>query len=339
MLINGNMIDKNLWWVGFSHGSWFETTSSDIGYPIFLILLGISFKYSLESSIAKGQNDYFLKFFIRSLRLLVLGIILKALPSFSSLNLLGTLQCLAYSSLISAGVVKFFGRRSALASAAFITLFCFSLSIFTVDWNTRWNEGYTFFESVDLYFCGHTGGVEGIFTTLQAAGFILFGFGTGDFVRDSRLLSKSLLGGAMIGLGSLLHLFPDHSSVFWIPLVPRLFTLSFCLLAMGATILTLALFEVLIRLPGKRLLTQVLEPFGRNSILAYAGVIAFRKIFLQTCLIHCSGEHPSFREWIIFKLSQYVGASFAVYIFTITFLFLAWLICLQLYRRRIFIRI
>jgi predicted acyltransferase len=335
MLFNGNRYKSDYWWKGFSHGSWFETTFVDLVYPIFLIVIGIglSFNFSEESP----KKAYLAKVLKRVLRLVLLGMFLKALPYFEKLAPTGTLQCIGYALAIAAGIICY-RKKYALVIALSLSLVAHLLTILAVSSADRWQKGRTFFEQVDLALIGHTGGVEGVITTLLAAGFILYGFSAKNFLIDSTLRYKTILGSLLFAVGILLHILPQNSFLS-VPMIPRLFSLSFTLFCLGAALFGYVLFEIGLKLPIKSLLLLIFLPFGANSILAYAGVIAFRKILFETCLIHCSVDNPRFNDWLITTLSRQIGMNNAVHLYTSFILLLAWLGCIYLNRKKIFIRI
>lgn len=271
MLINGNLIDKNLWWAGFSHGSWYQTTSSDLGYPVFLFVAGIALSYSFQSSKKKSNTDFFFKLFWRAIRLIALGVVLKAMPGFVSFSVMGTLQCIGYAVIIAGAVICGLGEKFAAPVAIILQLLGYLLAITLVDWPTRWAENSTFFEILDLQLIGHTGGVEGVITTFLASSFVLLGFSLKHFLSSSSIFVKSALGLILMAVGLGFQHLPSTESVLYIPIIPSLFTLSFSLYTVGSSFLLLALFEFLLKLPLSNVWKTLLLPFGRNSIFAYAG--------------------------------------------------------------------
>jgi len=342
MLFNGNRFQKQYWWRQFGHGERYVPTLVDWTYPLFLFCAGIALSFSFEKALERGGTPrmFMRRLTFRGIRLFLLGVLLVSLPQLRSVPLLGTLQCLAIAILGAASIYCFFGYRAALTSVLVLFLLGYLTSAFPlppgVNWLERWNSDMTAIERVDLALIGRTGGMEGIITTLLAMGFVLSGVIVRPHLDSPHLVWAGLL---MVVLAFCAATLPAPESSLWIPFVSQVFSLSFTALCIGLSLLSLALFDRLLRTPLAPAVRWIFLPFGRNAILAYAGVNAFRKIFFESCLLSCPSPHATFKSFALDQLSQLAGPAGATFLLAAFLLGGAWLICAILLKRGIIITI
>ena len=90
------------------HAQWNGCTVADLGFPFFIIIMGMVVPYALNKRILKGVSPFniFVHILIRSVGIFILGLLLNGFPlyDFSSIRILGVLQRIAITYLITSGV-------------------------------------------------------------------------------------------------------------------------------------------------------------------------------------------------------------------------------------------
>jgi heparan-alpha-glucosaminide N-acetyltransferase len=204
---------------------------------------------------------------------------------------------------------------------------------------------------------------------------MLFGVMAGQMLRGPWTPGKKLLTLMAAGLGCLIvgmavdtTIWPFHFerlNYSLCPIVKRIWTPSWTVFSAGWAFLFLGLFYWVVDMRGHRRLAFPLAIVGMNSILVYclAELVGDRKhgwlremlrIHLRTVdqgvhglIVKLSNRLPavgnlSFVRWLghaSFTNFFYDGSIYQPVWLEFAILFLIWLICLWLYRRRIFIRI
>jgi predicted acyltransferase len=179
---------------------------------------------------------------------------------------------------------------------------------------------------------------EGGYATLNfipSMATMLLGLMAGEWLRSRRdpktLLKFLLLAGVVcLGLGIIL-------SYTVCPIVKRIWTPSWTIFSAGWTFLMLAAFYWIIDLQGYRRWAFPLVVVGMNSIVMYCMAQLMKPWVRQTLKTHLGqnifegGFGPSGQPLFSAVYEPMVAAAAVLFVF--------WLICLWLYRQRIFVRI
>src|ERR1700760_1307363 len=83
ILVNNNGDERHAYWP-LKHALWNGWTPTDLVFPTFLFVAGISLVFSFESRLAKGasKTSLFLHALRRSIILLALGLVVNGFPFF-----------------------------------------------------------------------------------------------------------------------------------------------------------------------------------------------------------------------------------------------------------------
>src|SRR5580692_1253072 len=291
ILVNDNGNEAAAYWP-LKHAAWNGFTPTDLVFPTFLFLVGISTVFSTASRLAQGatKQSLFLHVLRRSITLYVLGLLIHGFPFFNlhTMRFYGVLPRIAICYFIIASLyILSPGWRSKAALAigalaAYWILMRFvpvpgygvpthDIPLLDRDANlTAWIDRLLFSPS-HLY--EHTRDPEGLLSTIPALATALLGLLTGIWLRTQRTLNQKITGIAIAGLTGIL-LGGLWSLTF--PINKKLWTSSYALFAAGLSLslLALSLFIVdLRRTPGKQDHSGILKPFfifGTNAIVAYA---------------------------------------------------------------------
>jgi predicted acyltransferase len=330
------------------HAEWHGWTPTDLIFPFFLFVVGISISLSFTKRMEQGieKNELYLKIMKRTVILFGLGILLALIPNFNLLTIRipGVLQRIALCYLFSSFLFLKTGVKGrCMASFSFLALYWLMMKLVPVP---GYGPGFLGYKGnlcayIDSHLlAGHLYkpgfDPEGILSTLPAIATTLLGTLTGDWLRSSRkILHKTsgiLIGGLFLTLsGLLLHpLFPINK---------QLWTSTYVLFAAGVALLFLGFCYGMIEgMQIKKWSTPFLV-LGTNPIAAYVGSSLMVKL-MSLIKVTASGEALSLKAYIYrFLLAPWAGQLNGSLLYPL-FLILLWVgIMVPLYRKKIIIKI
>jgi predicted acyltransferase len=358
VLVNNNGNEAAAYWP-LKHAAWNGFTPTDLVFPTFLFLVGITTVFSTASRLAKGvtKQDIFLHVLRRSIVLYVLGLVVNSFPYFHlhTMRFYGVLPRIAICYLITASLYLIsadWRNKAALAVAALVGYWVLmrfvpvpgygvpghDIPLLDRDANLAAWLDRQIFSASHLY--EHTRDPEGLLSTLPALATSLLGLLTGIWLRTKRSLTAKCVGIAAAGLSGVLL------GGLWnlsFPINKKLWTSSYVLFAGGLSLLLLALCLLIIDLPennsNRPHRSRFLKPFlvfGTNAITAY--------VFSELLQSAFSSIHPRQNlnlQQLIYRSIQHVvpNQAFASLLYSLGFVAVCWLFVSVLYRRRIFIRV
>ncbi len=330
------------------HAEWHGWTPTDLVFPFFLFIVGVSVSLSFSRRIEENaaKRDLYLKIVTRTLILFALGLLLALIPgfNFSTLRIPGVLQriavCYLFSSLLflklkSRGrmIMVFFLLASYWIVMKLVPVPGYGAGILEYEGNlcayidAKVLAGHLYKPGFDP---------EGILSTFPAIATTLLGTLTGDWLRSSRMVLEKIAGLLIAGLGLTL------SGLLLHPLFPinkQLWTSTYVLFTAGAALLLLAVCYWLIEGLGFKKWAVPFLIFGTNAIAVYVGSSLMAKL-MGWIRVSSGGEGVSFKAFVYNQLlvpwAGYLNGSL-VFPFL---LILIWIgIMIPLYRNKIFIRI
>jgi predicted acyltransferase len=341
------------------HVEWRGCSLWDLIQPSFMFMVGVAMPYSLASRQAKGQpfGQMFLHALWRSLLLVFLGIFLRSVgkseTNFTFEDVL-TQMCLGYPLLFLLGWTK--PRMQFIVAFVLLLLYWLAFATYPLpgpgfdyqkvgvpaQWPhlqgfaAHWDKNTNFAAAFDQWFLNlfprskpfvFNGGGYLTLSFVPSLATMTFGLLAGGLLRSVRpAVGKvwTLVGAGMAGLavGWLLDL------TGLCPSVKRIWTPSWTLFSTGWTCLLLAGFYGLVDLKGYRGWSFPLLVVGMNSIAMYCMAHLFDGFISSTFKTHFGQE-----------IFQSFGVPYARLVQHTLVLFILWLICLWLYKRKIFLRI
>jgi len=358
ILVNNNGDELRAYWP-LKHAAWNGFTPTDLVFPTFLFLVGISTVFSTASRLAQGatRQSLFLHVLRRSVILFLLGLLVNSFPFFNphTMRFYGVLPRIAicYFIIASLYLISPGWRSKAVLAVSALGIYWILMRFVPVpgygvpthdiplldrDANlTAWLDRQIFTAS-HLY--EHTRDPEGLLSTISALATALLGVLTGIWLRTQRTLNQKITGIAIAGLTGILL------GGLWnlsFPINKKLWTSSYVLFAGGLSLSLLALSLFLVDLPKKKSLKQnhdgLLKPFfifGTNAIVAYvfSELLAGALFSIQV--------HPNVNmAQLIFRSIVHAvpNVPFASLLYALAFVVVCWLVVAALYRRKIFIKI
>jgi predicted acyltransferase len=348
------------------HAEWNGWTPTDLIFPFFLFIVGVSMTLSFASRIARGvtRGKLILHVLRRSALIFAIGLFLNGFPGFdfSSLRIMGVLQRIALCYL-AVGLLYLltFQKDSAAGGSVRVRA---NLRV-TVAVAVALLVGYwalMTFVPVPGYSPGHLGkqdnlgayidrtlmgghlwsesktwDPEGFLSTLPAIASVLIGILAGEWLRSNRPEARKALGLAAAGIALLIVGRALHP---YFPINKNLWTSSFALFTGGFAMLALAACYWVVDVRGWRAWTAPFLVFGMNAILAYALAALVSEISTDFEFLKFHGRQTTLHGWIYSRYfvphASPVNSSLAFAVFFVAVIFaLLW----PFYRGKVFLRI
>lgn len=326
------------------HAEWNGLTPTDLIFPFFLFIVGISISLAYSKKLESGANKPKLvqKILWRSVKIFLIGLALNFIHvlNLADLRIVGVLQRIAIVFMVCSLLFLFSGRRIQIITAVSILLAYFlAMVLIPIPGygKAMLEPGINLAAWVDSYLVPGkmwqiTWDPEGFFSTLPAIATGIFGMLIGSFIHSKKAAEQKMLWIYLIGFAALAIGYM-WSWVF--PINKNLWTSSFVLVTGGLACLTLASFMFLIDFLANKRLAQAGIIFGANAITIYVMAELGNKLFYQLPFgqLSLSGHFMQ-----LFSASEILlkTGSFLYALFYIAVLFIPALI---LYRRKIFIRL
>ena len=331
------------------HAPWHGLTPTDLVFPFFLFIVGVSITLALASRAERGgsKRDLYIKIVRRTLIIFALGLFLGGFPSFDfpTMRIPGVLQriavCYFFSSII---FLNTRWRTQALIAAGLLIFYFAIMKLVPVPGFGAGNleiEG-NLAAYIDLKILGsHTWkplyDPEGILSTIPAIATTLCGVLTGHLLRSKREPIEKVAAMFFAGMAAMV--------VGWIwsfsfPINKALWTSSYVILTAGMAVQLLAFCYWLIDIKGYRGWSKPFLIFGTNALILYFLAELFSNIISTVTVSRADETRVDLKTLVYDNLfaswAEPLNASLMFAICTV----LLWLgVMTILYRKRIFIKV
>jgi predicted acyltransferase len=332
------------------HAHWNGCTPTDLVFPFFLFIVGISISYSL--SVAKTfpaeHKAVVLKIVKRSLILFLLGLLLNiGLEStFETFRIPGVLQRISVVFLFSAILfLKTSVRTQIILSMILLIGYWFLMTVIPVPGIGAANleVGTNLSAWLDRRILGQhvwsfskTWDPEGILSTLPAIVSGLIGVLAGTWLKSDAEKSEKVL--KIFIAGNVLIV----AGLFWglcFPINKSLWTSSYVLYTSGIALNGLAISYWLFDIVGWRKYTTPFLAFGSNAIAAYMMSELLAKV-LYSVRVQYSGQSVSLKEALYQSLlSDWMNPTFLSFVLAVGWVLLIWIPIHQMHKKKIFIKV
>jgi predicted acyltransferase len=336
------------------HSRWNGWTMTDLVFPFFLFMVGVSLVLSTASRVARGESKERLALHAlrRAVIIFAIGLFLSGFPHFvlATWRIPGVLQRIAVCYLIAAFLYLWTGPKVrwaviAVCLAGYWVLMRFvpvpGFGIPGVDIPLLHPDNNLAAWLDRKLMMGHLyEGVrdpEGLLSTIPAIATCLLGVVTGEWVREFRghsiqLLRRLLIvGGVCVALGETWGLF--------FPINKKLWTSSYVLLTAGLAMLVLAACHWLLDVrgwKGKWIMPALV--FGTNAIAAYV-ISEMLAIIGYAYPIVYEGQKMPWQQLVYSKLFEKMPPAWGSLAFSLLFVLLCYLPVWVMYRRKKFIKV
>lgn len=355
ILVNNNGDERFAYWP-LKHALWNGWTPTDLVFPTFLFVAGVSLVFSFESRLAKGasRGSLLLHALRRSIILFALGLVVNGFPFFHllTLRIYGVLQRFAVCLFIASAIYLYTKSKSKVATL--VTVLVVALIGYWII--MRWipvpgyglptrdipllDKDANWVAYLDRHiFPGRlyegTRDPEGLLSNLPALGTALLGMLTAIWLRAKKSTQTKFIGILVAAIaGLLLGKIWGH----WFPINKKLWTSSYVLFAAGWSLLGLSICYWLIEIKKwSRGWTFPWVVFGSNAIAAYV----FSEL-LPSLLgdVHVGSKHHSLGQVIYEHAFGLVpDKAFGSLLYSLCYVAVCFIPVLILYRKKIFIKI
>jgi predicted acyltransferase len=264
------------------HSKWNGCTPTDLIFPFFLFIVGVSIVYAMQRKAANPENHgrILASAFRRGLLLIIISLAIQLIlhPGFDHLRFPGVLQRIGVVFFICTILYLKASERTRDVLFALLLIGYYVLMVFAPVPDTgvaslqpetnmgAWLDRIVF-STNHLWAESHTWDPEGLLGTLPAIATGLFGIRVGTWLKredreDGEKVSWLFTWGVLAVIAGLFW-------GFFFPINKALWTSSFVLYTGGWATIALAACYWLIDVQGYKKYTSFFIPFGINAITAY----------------------------------------------------------------------
>ncbi len=331
------------------HSKWHGCTPTDLVFPFFLFIVGISLWYSMKKYGHKITTGSLLRIFRRTITIFAIGLLLEIFPDYgrdyTTLRIMGVLQRIALAYFFGAILCLTIKRDYLWIVIAVILLGYWAvLGIFggPDPYSLQGNIASKFDAAIlgQKHLYGGFGipfDPEGLLSILPAICTVLIGFYIGDLIGKSpanfkTVLKLFLLGIASTGLGLLWGLM--------FPINKPLWTSSYVLYTAGLGMILLSIIYLVSDVWKLQKWGVPFMVFGTNALFTYFLASLWTRIMLNVIKIGEGEEKISFYAWFYEKVCVPVAGNLnGSLMFALIQVLIILLISLLLFRKKIYIRL
>jgi len=340
MIVVNNQSDSA--YPSLQHATWNGWTPTDLIFPFFLFIVGVSLVFSTEARLERGQTRRTLIWHTlrRSLILFVIGLALNGVAAMhvGSWRVPGVLQRIAVV-YCAAMLITLFSRtptRAAWVAALLLGYWALMRLVPVPGYGLPGRDIPLLHPDANLaahldrkLLLGHlwegTRDPEGILSTLPAIATALCGVLTGEWLRSARTASAKLAG--MFAYGAAAVIAGELWGI-WFPINKKLWTSSYALFTAGCALIGLAVCYWATDLRRHRGgWTKPFMIFGTNAIAAYV-------------ISELIGGWLGWHGYTFWHSFEWVGSpALASLVHSLVVLLLCFLPIALLYRKKIFLKV
>ena len=355
ILVNNPGNDHPYW--PLEHKEWNGWTPTDLVFPFFLFIVGVSLVFSSESRLRRGDSRALLLLhaFRRAVIIFAIGLamnyslVLFSPQNFPGLRIPGVLQRIGVCYLVASILFLYTRPRTRVVIVAVLLIGYWILMRFVPvpgfgvpgrdipflhpDQNLAAYLDRKFLTTL----WDKTRDPEGLLSTLPAIATALLGVFTGEWLRSKRSEHTKLVGMLSSGVVGLIL---GWTWAIWFPINKKLWTSSYVLFTAGFALVGLALCYWITDMNRRRgFWAKPFLVFGRNAITAYISAWIFA-VLMFVFNIRVNGEVQSGLRYIFLRFFAPLGSpSFASLLFSLAFVLLCLIPIWLMDRKKIFLKI
>ena len=371
IMVNNNGGDGA--WAQMHHAEWNGMTATDLVFPTFLFVVGVSIVFSVQARLARGESTTKLAWHTvrRTVILILFGLVVNNFPYFhlAHMRFYGVLQRIAICYLI-VELFYLFDRRVWTKVALLVALLAGYWALVSlvpvpgagipgkdvplldkdqniVAWVDRQLMPGHLYEDWDPNNAARFHNVrdpEGLLSNIPAIGTALLGLLTGLWLRGPKSVKAKGIG---LAAGAAFCLAAGFFWSTWFPLNKKMWTSSYVLAAAGFSLLAFALFywAVEVRGWGKSGAGKALAwpwiVFGSNAIAAYmVSELLDGCVTLTHLHINYLGKmvDPIY-YWNLKLLAWIPNPGWGAFAFSLSYALVCFIPVWLLYRKKIFLKV
>ncbi len=354
------------------HAQWNGLTPTDLVFPFFMFIMGVSMYFSYKKLDFRLSKDSFIKLTRRSVLLFFIGLALawlslsmrqfnamreeeiglfahlwESVGNLENLRIPGVLQRLALVSLFGTLTVLIVRPKFIPLLAAAILLIYWILIALTNSYDMSEQSiiaivDRAIFGITHMYKDTMPDGTrisfdpEGIVSTLPCIAHVLLGFMAGKIISENKHLEDKVLKLSIFGI---IIMFAGFLLDYGFPINKKIWTSSYVLVTCGLASLMLGLLLWIIDIKGKKKWSIFFESFGVNPLFVYA-FGALLTILTGNIGFMLRGEWVSLKGYFYSQILQPTFGDFpGSLIFALLFVCVCWVMGHILYKKKIYIKL
>ncbi|MGM9736733.1 MAG: acyltransferase family protein [Candidatus Cryptobacteroides sp.] len=355
MIIVNNPAVWGVQYAPLKHAEWNGLTPTDLVFPFFLFIMGVSAYFSLSKRLADGLRPTILHVLKRSVLIFATGLLLHlfsrlvggTISDWSGVRFMGVLQALALTYLLGSVVLLVSKFRHMLTISISILVGYGALlllgggyeispdNIIAVIDRSILGESHMYTQSLP------EGGrmafdPEGLVSTLPKISHFIIGAFVGRMIKNSssdnyETLSKIFLLGAVC-------LISGYLLQYGLPINKKVWSPTYTLVSCGYASLTLAVLMWAIDIRGWQGWTTFFRVFGSNPLFLYC-IAWILSVLLGIRVETAAGTMSLKRLFFAECLSPVFGDAFGSLIYSLLLAGVVWLVGYPLYKKKIYIKL
>jgi predicted acyltransferase len=351
-------------WRFMNHAEWIGLTPTDLVFPTFLFVVGVSIVFSTEARLSRGATRAQLARHTlqRAAIIFLLGLVVNGFPYFrmEHYRIYGVLQRIAICYLV-VGLFYIWDQRVGTKVAALIgCLFGYWILVRWIpvpgagmpvrdipfldpDRNlVAWLDRHIFpYHLYEDWVTHNTRDPEGLLSDIPSVATALMGLLTGLWLRSQRALTTKAVGLAGAATACLAS---GYLWSIWFPLSKKMWTSSFALTAAGwsLTVFALTFWAVELQGWGKGRSKGLMWPwlvFGSNAIVIYM----FSELLpsaLENIHFTADGRSTNVPAWAFHHFYAHIpDPGWSAFAFSVTIALICFIPAWILYSKKIFIKV
>lgn len=342
-----------------AHASWNGLTPTDLVFPFFMFIMGVSTFMSLRKYNFQATKASVWKVLKRTALVFLVGLGLNwfgqlsrglgagesfatAATHFDTIRFLGVLQRLALAYGFAALIALFFKPKRLIWIIGSLLVGYYLILLFGNGFEKSEQNIISIIDQ-SLWGISHMykdGGIaldpEGLLSTLPSIAHVLIGFLFGKMIVETKnnhkRVEKLLIWGTVLAFSGLLL-------QYGCPINKKIWSPTFALTTTGFAAQLLAILIWIIDIKKKDKWSRFFHSFGVNPLFIYvfAGVLAN---LIGSIKVSYSGEEISLSGYAYSVLLQpWVGNYFGSLVYALLFVSICWAVGYMLYRKDIYIKI
>ena len=354
------------------HAQWNGLTPTDLVFPFFMFIMGVSMFLSFKKFDFRISKDSFVKLLRRSVLLFLIGLAIgwlgltlrtfnglrseelgffsqlwQSATNFENLRILGVLQRLALVSFFGTLIILLVRPNRIPLLIGLILVAYWLIIAFTNSYEMNEDSLVAIIDrailgATHMYHDTTASGVripfdpEGILSTIPCLAHVLLGFWAGKLLSDTKDLNQKIQ--KLFVFGTII-LFAGFLLDYGFPINKKIWSISFVLTTCGLASLFLGLLIWIIDIKGNRKWAVFFESFGVNPMFVYV-VGAVLGILIGNLGFTLNGEFISFKTFIYNNILQpALGDYPGSLAFALVFVSICWAVGHVLYKKKIFIKL
>lgn len=326
------------------HAKWDGCTPTDLVFPFFLFIVGLSMAQSFKSHIGFSQSQLLAKVMKRTAVIFGIGLLLNWFPFYEKpivdLRIFGVLQRIALAYFLGSLISIYIAEKWQLwvTMGVLAAYYLILISFVSVDPLSLENN---LVRTIDLFLLGeshvyHGYGIpfdpEGLLSTLGSVGNVMFGYILAKKIakletKQLQIRYVILFGFILIGLGILWNFtgFPINKPIW---------SSSYAMFTSGLAAWLFAIMLYIIDVKGYQQWAFPFKVFGMNALASYA----MSGLVIRTFNLIKIGDTSLPGAFYADVLSPVAGPYLGSFLFALLFCALIWLFAFVLFRKNIFIK-